>query len=277
MTETILAGYNSIETKLDNTLGQTADSSKECVEHLFITDPSIDRAKLITSKGELVSGTCDWITQREEFAKWMTSDGGLLWISGGPGFGKTMLSIYLTEYLSSYFGALDNESRHYSTYFFCDAKDNTRNSSVAIVRGLLFQLLEQNKDLISHILPIYEVQKKQIFQQSSFETIWRILLAMINDIRDSQVTCILDGLDECEPASLQDLLKKLNKITSTSPGLRIIVLSREYPSYLGDSLSQSLRIRLDPDAKAEVSDGLEICISRHALPSSLKANSIQLS
>lgn len=241
--------------------GQPADLSTKCLQDLFITDPAIDRAKLITSKGEIVSGTCDWITQKEEFVNWITSDGGLLWISGGPGLGKTMLSIYLTEYLSSYFRPLEDGNSHYSTYFFCDAKDNKRNSSVAIVRGLLFQLLRQNGDLIGHILPTYEAQKKQIFQQSSFETIWSIFLNMTNAIGDSHVSCILDGLDECEPASLQDLLKRLNKITSTSPRLKVIVLSREHPSYLGVSLGQFLRIRLDPDAKSQVSDGLDLYIS----------------
>lgn len=260
MTENLAAGYQSIETKLDS-LGQTADSSKKCVQALFITDPAIDRAKLITSKGEIVSGTCDWITQKDEFVKWITSDGGLLWISGGPGLGKTMLSIYLTEYLSMYFRSLDHEPRHYSTFFFCDAKDDTRNSAVAIVRGLLFQLLEQKEDLITHILPTYEIQKDQMFRQNSFETIWKIFLEMTNDIGGSQVSCILDGLDECEPESLQDLLQKLNRITSTSPGLKIIVLSREHPRFLEDSLGQFLRIRLDPDAKSEVNDGLDLYIS----------------
>lgn len=247
-------------TDLD-TQGQPADLSRKCLQDLFITDPAIDRAKLITSKGDIVSGTCDWITKKEEFVNWITSDSGLLWISGGPGLGKTMLSIYLTEYLSSYFRPLEDGKSHFSTYFFCDAKDNRRNTSVAIVRGLLFQLLQQKGELFKHILPTYEVQNEQIFQQSSFETIWNIFLRMTNDIKNSQVSCVLDGLDECEPDSLQDLLKKLNKLTSTSPGLKMLILSREYPSCLGASLGQSLRIRLDPDAKTEVSDGLDLYIS----------------
>ncbi|UKZ61164.1 uncharacterized protein TrAtP1_002434 [Trichoderma atroviride] len=254
--EDILAKLTNLDTQ-----EQPSYVSKKCLQALFITDPAIDCAKLITSKGEIVSGTCDWITQKEEFVKWITTDGGLLWISGGPGLGKTMLSIYLTEYLSSYFMPLENGKRHLSTFFFCDAKDNTRNGSVAIVRGLLFQLLQQRRDLIKHLLPTYEVQKEQIFQQNSFETIWSILLRMMNDVGDSQVSCVLDGLDECEPASLQELLNKLKNITSSTPRLKIIVLSREYPRCLEVSLGQFLRIRLDPDAKAEVSDGLDLYIS----------------
>ncbi|KAL6816354.1 ankyrin repeat-containing domain protein [Trichoderma camerunense] len=259
----IQTGYNSIDTKL-NTIAQAANPSPDslkCLQALFITDPATDRAKLINSKGELVQGTCDWIAEKKEFVEWRASDGGLLWISGGPGLGKTMLSIYLTEYLSSCFLSTDDGKTRYSTYFFCDANDNTRNNAVAIIRGILFQLLEQKKELIGHILPSYEVQREQLFSQNSFETVWKFFLTMVNDLGDSQTTCIIDGLDECEPISLELLLKNLKKITSTSPKLKIIVLSREYPQIFGASLGQFPRIRLDPDAKTEVNRGLEQYIS----------------
>ncbi|ETS04744.1 hypothetical protein M419DRAFT_6568 [Trichoderma reesei RUT C-30] len=223
MTETLHTGVQSIESKI-RSIAQAADSTPEsvkCLQNLFITDPAKDRAKLITSKGELVLGTCDWITQRKEFLDWQASNGGLLWISGGPGLGKTMLSIYLTEYLSSSFRPSDNANGHLSMYFFCDAKDNTRNNAAAILRGLLFQLLEHDMELIKHILPSYQVQQERLFEQNSLEGLWGLFLLMVNSLGDLQVTCVLDGLDEC----------------------------------------RFLRVRLDPDAKTEVSAGLEQYIS----------------
>ncbi|RFU73874.1 ankyrin repeat [Trichoderma arundinaceum] len=111
------AGFNAVDNTLDK-IAQATDSSPDnvqCLRALFITDPSIDHAKLITAKGELVDNTCDWIAQKDEFVQWRDSDGGLLWISGGPCLGKTMLSIYLTEYLQSWFGSTENEQRQYTT------------------------------------------------------------------------------------------------------------------------------------------------------------------
>ena len=157
MAENVQTGYHSVDDKL-KTIAQAADSSSDslkCLQALFITDPAIDRAKLVTSKGELVQGTCDWIAQKEVFIEWRASDGGLLWISGGPGLGKTMLSIYLTEYLPNCFRSHGNEQSRFSIYFFCDAKDNTRNNAVAILRGLLFQLLQLKEEFIQRILPTY--------------------------------------------------------------------------------------------------------------------------
>ncbi|KAL7953809.1 ankyrin repeat-containing domain protein [Trichoderma compactum] len=228
--EDIQTGYNSIDTTFNTTANSSPDSLK-CQQALFITDPAIDRAKLINSKGEL----------KKEFVEWKNSDGGLLWISGGPGF----------EYLSVCFLSSGDARTHYSTFFFCDAKDNTRNNAVAIIRGILFQLVEQKKELIRHILPRYEVQKEQLFSQTSFETVWKFFLEMTNDLGHSQATRTIDGLDECEPISLELLLKNLKKITSTSPRLKIIVLSREYPQIIGALL----------DAKTEVNRGLEQYIS----------------
>lgn len=251
------SGNDAVEARI-STLAQATDSSPEtvkCLQALFITDPAMNRNTLITNKGELIHGTCDWIVKKREFVEWKNSNGGLLWISGGPGLGKTMLSIYLTEYLSSCFRSLDD--KHYSTYFFCDAKDIKRNNAVAIIRGMLFQLLEQKEELIKHILPTYTIQGEQIFQQSAFETVWKFFVTMIHDLGSSQVTCILDGLDECEPTSLEPLLKKLKNITVTSPSLKIIILSRDYPQHLGSWLGQSPRLRLDFNAKTEVSNGLD--------------------
>ncbi|KAL7803511.1 hypothetical protein V8C44DRAFT_353064 [Trichoderma aethiopicum] len=172
-----------------------------------------------------------------------------------------MLSIYLTEYLATCFESAGTERKNFSTFFFCDAKQQTRNNAVAILRGILFQLLDQDPRLLSHILPSYEVQKERSFQQSSFEALWKFLIRMANDTRNAQMTCILDGLDECEQSSLEPLLTKLDKVTSTAPRLKIVVVSREYPLCLMASLGRFARIRLDPNAKMEVSDGLDRYIS----------------
>lgn len=203
-----------------------------------------------------MTGSC----REKNFSNGKGSKGGLLWITGGPGQGKTMLSIYLTEYLATCFESADTERKQFPTFFFCDAKQQTRNNAMAILRGILFQLLEQDQRLLSHILPSYEIQKERLFQQNSSEALWKFLIRMANDTGNAQMTCVLDGLDECEQSSLEPLLTKLDKVTSTAPRLKIVVVSREYP-HLVASLGKSSRIRLDPDAKMEVSDGLHRYIS----------------
>lgn len=75
-----------------------------CRNAIFLTDPHVDRESVISAKGTRVAGTCEWITHNKSYRTWLNSDGNggtpcLLWISGGPGKGKTMLSVFLTEEL----------------------------------------------------------------------------------------------------------------------------------------------------------------------------------
>ena len=73
-----------------------------CKNALFLSDPAVDRASLISKKGRRVSGTCEWIRDNAAYKSWLETDqSSLLWIRGGPGKGKTMLSIFLTEEFES--------------------------------------------------------------------------------------------------------------------------------------------------------------------------------
>ncbi|CAM1509880.1 Fc.00g002150.m01.CDS01 [Cosmosporella sp. VM-42] len=260
--------FSKVKDQLVNITRATDPSSgtEKCLKDLFITDPSIDRVALTTAKGDVLKGTCDWIVQKEAFVEWQASENGRLWISGGPGMGKTMLSIYLTEYLEQGLHRAEDGSpvtTNPLTYFFCDFKDDRRNSAVSILRGLLFQLIQQNELLVDRILPMYKIQQEKLFHQTSFETLWKIFIDMINDGRTGRVSCILDGLDECHTESLEHLLWKLRQAQSTTSRLRVIVVSREHPDCLKDSLGRTevARIQLDPDAKAEISAGLDQYIS----------------
>ncbi|KAI9764416.1 MAG: hypothetical protein M1840_008439 [Geoglossum simile] len=186
-----------------------------CLAALFLVDPLDDRAELVT----------------------------LLWLSGGPGKGKTMLSIFLTEEL--YKTAKQSQSaKDVLVYFFCDNRDNRRNTAVAILRGLIWQLIQQDSNLLDHILP-------------------RIFENMVQDPVLDSVFCVLDGLDECDKHSLEGFSEKLRGFCSKSPpGLKVIVVSRELPNCISRAMSSFPRVRLDPDSDREIRDDLRKSIPR---------------
>jgi hypothetical protein len=168
---------------------------------LFLTDPLDDRARLIATKGQRVVGTCQWITTNDTYVSWLASPSQLLWLSGGPGKGKTMLSIFLTEELD----VVAQSHDAILAYFFCDNRDNRRNTAVAVLRGLIFRLIRQHSKFLEHIIPVFKVQKETLFNESSFESLWRIFESMVRDSSMDCVFCVLDGLDECDEHSLKML------------------------------------------------------------------------
>jgi hypothetical protein len=64
-----------------------------------------------------------------------------LWIKGGAGKGKTMMSIGLVERLQ------DAQYQPIVAYFFCQNADYELNSIEAIIKGLILWLVDQQPNL----------------------------------------------------------------------------------------------------------------------------------
>ncbi|KFY21157.1 hypothetical protein V491_03116 [Pseudogymnoascus sp. VKM F-3775] len=226
---------------------QPGTDEDRCLKSLFITDPTDHRDAIITAKGTRVKGTCEWITSTDEYKAWIISPQGLLWLSGGPGKGKTFISIFLTKHLSESTPVI---------YFFCDNKDATRNTAVTVLRGLLYQLIGQCPRLLHHIFTPWKVQQDALFNSNSFEGLWRIFQTMLEDI-GTDLVCVLDGLDEFADDSLTSLLHKIKILFTESPErhkLKLIILSRRHPECLERTLSSFPRIDLDSDQVSSQSD-----------------------
>ncbi|KAI9674017.1 MAG: hypothetical protein M1829_003860 [Trizodia sp. TS-e1964] len=229
-----------------------------CKRALFLTDPRDDRDKLVNLKGSRVNGTCEWIIVNPFYTSWFCSPSELLWLSGGPGMGKSMIAIFLAQELELM--AKDSQYTSFLQYF-CDNKDEKRNTSVTVLRGLILQILQLQPTLIHHILPSFEEQNESLFSNSSFESLWRIFQTMICDPLLGNIYCVLDGIDECDEVSLEVLLKKFAALLSAQSDrrsqLKLIVLSRDLPDFIPLILSSFPRIRLDPDAKTEVNGDID--------------------
>jgi hypothetical protein len=242
-------------------VGPNEDEAHACLRALFLTDIRADRAKLITTKGSRVDGTCKWIKSHALYDSWLRSQSQLLWLSGGPAKGKTMLSIFLAEELEQTASVFPNTS---FLQYFCDNKDEKRNTAVTVIRGLIYQLLQSRPKLFDHILPSFKIQEKSLF--TSFETLWRIFESMVCDPVLGSTYCVLDGLDECDEASLEMLLRKYAALLSAKTNessachLKLIIISRDLPDFIPELLSSFPRIRLDPDADTEINNDIRLFI-----------------
>ena len=102
--------------------------------------PRTQRANIAGFKAERVQGTCEWIFKNTNYTQWHDNPSHPLWIRGGPGKGKTMLAIHLTEELEAQHQYSDTTV----AYHFCEAYDG-KNTSTAILNSLLFVMASSNK------------------------------------------------------------------------------------------------------------------------------------
>jgi Cdc6-like AAA superfamily ATPase len=142
--------------------------------------------------------------QHASYQSWLSkpNSSSLLWISGGPGKGKTVISIFLTEELA-------RTAQGDVLYCFCSAQDATRNSVVAVLRSLTYQLLTQVPWLIRHTQPYFESSERQRQTLLSMETLWAIFWRIKPDADLPPMYCVLDGLDECNEDGLRFLIPRL--------------------------------------------------------------------
>ena len=116
-----------------NLLGIPHENLK-CLQSLYLSDPQDDLVVIRSAKGDRVPGTCEWILTQDRYTSWLVEDGlRLLWLSGGPGIGKTMISSFLVEELAR---LVERSSQMTLVYYFCDDKDKKRKTATAILRGL---------------------------------------------------------------------------------------------------------------------------------------------
>ena len=228
------------------------------LDALLLTRPEVDRKSLIALKGRKVDGTCEWLIQHPHYQEWLAdANHPLLWISGGPGKGKTMLAIYITEVLQPVVDAADNVL----LYYFCSNRDKNRNTALTIMRGILHQWIDLHPHLAKDIKNSFEGPETTKYTISSFVSLWRVFLTLLQQSTSSQVVCVLDGLDECEKESLRQLLDAVGNYLSKSgekarPRLKLIILSRPQPAVLESKLGQYQQIQLDA-SDTEISHDIE--------------------
>ncbi|RDW88419.1 hypothetical protein BP6252_00451 [Coleophoma cylindrospora] len=227
--------------------------------HLLTNDPAKDRHSIITTRGRHVDGTCQWIRDVDEFRSWLNDSAPLLWISGGPGKGKTFLSIYLVDYLSSI-----SPRNALVLNFFCDNSDNKRNSACAVLGGFLYQLLEADKSLYDYILPHFELRQKEnanLFVDQHLEELWTIFENMLRRTIIDQKYLLLDGLDECNRTEIEFLRTKFeafySKPNAQSSIIKTIIVSRSLPN----AIQKAIRIDLDEKHKQERDTDLKAFIT----------------
>ncbi|KAF5025126.1 hypothetical protein F66182_2827 [Fusarium sp. NRRL 66182] len=223
------------------------------LDMLFVTDPREDRASLETTKGRRASGTCTWITETPTYRSWLSATGdarGLV-IQGGPGRGKTMMAIYLTEQLERLSECMATDT---VIYFFCNHGNINGNSATAVLRGLIWQLCRLRPNLVHHGLERVETvdgSTRIVLATNSTERLWQIFTDMIRDPAAGTITCVLDGLDECDEKSITILTDKFSELLSSNRSnlgnFRILVTSRPSYGYNGNRLSGFSALCLDSD------------------------------
>jgi predicted ATPase len=138
--------------------------------------------------------SCEWLFIDEHYRYWLQNeDRPILWVHGGPGCGKTVLSSVLTEAILS-----ETNTRfgtdHLLAYFFFDDKDERLRTSHALLSNLLAQLLTQDRSILVHFKQEEAYQLKLHKTEWNLGMPWRVIIRILKDDKSKRVILIIDAL-----------------------------------------------------------------------------------
>ncbi|KAK1855629.1 hypothetical protein CCHR01_01804 [Colletotrichum chrysophilum] len=203
---------------------------------------------------ERVQGTCEWVFQDERFHRWRDNESSsLLWISAGPGYGKSVLSRALID--ENLLRSSTRAATSSICYFFFKDGDERRTRACDAVAALLHQLFAQ--DLTGNLIKKAKTpyHRAGAGLRESFDELCDILTNCASSPDAGEIICVLDAFDECKASERRKIATYLSKLYNTcqhdsSPisSLKVFITSRNW----GD-IKFSLESLFEPDHPSQSS------------------------
>jgi hypothetical protein len=224
---------------------------EECLRDLRTTDPCNDKKRIEDTKGGLSADSYRWVLDNTTFQQWQSQQdthNRLLWVKGDPGKGKTMLLCGIIDELHS---SLPQNTL--LAYFFCQATDSRINSATAVLRGLLYMLMNQQPSLISYSNKSFDRAGKSLFEDANaWVALTKIFMDVLQDPSLSTIYLIIDALDECviDRTKLLEFIAKQSSLTSDR--VKWIISSRNWPDIEAqlERAGHKVRLSLELNAKS---------------------------
>ncbi|KAF3177503.1 hypothetical protein TWF788_007706 [Orbilia oligospora] len=224
-----------------------------CLEALGGTNPTDDKSRIENLKDKPVDDSISWILNDKNFKQWLTiKDKPILRISGDPGKGKTMIMISLIDHMTEMFHQ-DTGSKVAISYFFCQATDSRLNNALAVMKGLLSQLISNPRypSLVRYLKSEVDMRGKNCFEDpNAFYALERILLNICADPEYNTFYFIVDALDECI-GDLDRLLKLICSTCTKASRIRWLVTSRNRPEIEAEFEYAELQLQISLEEHAE--------------------------
>ncbi|KAI3330634.1 hypothetical protein F4824DRAFT_332041 [Ustulina deusta] len=200
-----------------------------------------------------VKDTCGWFLEDASFRSWRDSgESSFLWVSAGPGCGKSVLSRSLIDewQLST------SAATSVVCYFFFKDGDQRREHGANAFSAILHQLFMQDLTgkFMSHALHRHKNYGESL--ATNFSELWNILLDCATTPDAGEIACVLDALDECREVERNAIIGKLKDFFSGTGQasrrtcrLKFFVTSRPYDTIeksIGRFLNSSC-LRIDGD------------------------------
>jgi hypothetical protein len=181
--------------------------------------------------------TFEWMLQSElggglpetGFDDWLRDSGGVYWITGKPGCGKSTLMKFLCHHpivkqsLTHWAGG---QRLLFSTYFFWSSGEEFQKTQEGLLRTLLSQIFTECPQLMPQACGDRWGQSYHWMKDELLDVFWKLSQ---ESSFDSKFCFFIDGLDEFE-GDHDDLARLFGRLGSVT-NIKVCLSSREWPVF----------------------------------------------
>ena len=198
---------------------------------------------------EVYSNTFEWIFNGHpnksgaysEFRSWLTQDGGVYWITGKPGSGKSTLMKFIVKdqrmisNLQVWAGSsiwAGSSSLIIASFFFWNAGTPFQKSLLGVLQSLFYEIVKSDSSLVSILFP-WRWRTHERFERVPDWTIQDFMDALENlktqTTGQTHFCFFIDGLDEYD-GDHESIVQMLNEIARL-PHFKLCVSSRPWNTF----------------------------------------------
>lgn len=165
-------------------------------------------------------GTGEWLFESQEYRNWLDGKHKLLWCSGSPGAGKTVLASAIIDDLETRFSASETGV----AFIYCNYAEKT--TVAEYISSIIQQLVRQRYVIPDYVLDLYHKHRSMGTRLSEADAVY-LLRSLVAEL--PYFYLIVDALDECEEAK-KTRTKLIHKLRSLPSNTNLLLISRR----LGD-------------------------------------------
>ena len=159
--------------------------------------------------------TCQWLTANPTFKEWEDAKGGgLLWLRGKPGCGKSTLMKHLLHRLPG--------ADHTCTIsFFISSGDELQRTRLGLMRSLVHQLASRFPQAFESLM--HKFERARALLPAGQRVVWiaqelfdALIKAVPTIIRTHSLRIFVDAVDECDEGVARSLVQDLRKLVDKS-------------------------------------------------------------
>ncbi|KLU90808.1 hypothetical protein MAPG_10659 [Magnaporthiopsis poae ATCC 64411] len=202
------------------------------------------------------------LLEHDKYRSWAVCDRGLLYITGRPGSGKSILLKCALDNRGRTPGARDSDL--ILSFFFYGHGDELQRSPFGLFRSLLHQVLSQAPDALPDLVDTFETKCQQIGKpgekwQWHQTELWPFLESSFPRVlKTRSIWLFVDGLEECDERDAVYLIDQFKSLLQSIPPIglqfRICFTCLHYP-LIGDQ-NGVFEICTDPENREDIPEAV---------------------